>query len=493
MHIIFDGISYVVIFVDDVLVFSFRLEDHATHVIGAIDLMTENKFLLNLSKCIFAQRKIPYLGHFVDGKTTQVNPSKLIGCEDWPIPTTGKQIQHFLGFVNYWRDNIPLLGSIQAPLDGLRNEKDLTGLWTNKQQQAYDTIMAILKSGIILHHADFNYPFIGASDASGTGIGGCVYQEIGGETRYISFYSRALSTSERNYSATRRELLALIFTLRKGRNFFYGVPFQFYTDHAALTHYRTQVHLSPMIIRWFDELAEFDITINHRPGILNILPDHISRLYPKINRTYDVQARAIRQISQCEEPSKDLRPNILQSAHLLGHFGADAMVHNIREQGYYWTTAKTEAQKMVQDCPECQRFNVVRKGFRPISAVTSTMPGDHIALDLAGPFPVTIRGNTYLFLALDLCTRFVFLRAIPDKTSATIAVALTEYCCTFGFPRIVQSDNGSEFVNELIQLLKTTSWIRPSFDYTLPPSRQWSSRTLGRNNYTCNQETIAGE
>ncbi|PRP73006.1 hypothetical protein PROFUN_16920, partial [Planoprotostelium fungivorum] len=204
MHIIFRNTHFVIIYMDDITVYSFDLEHHSEHVCHTINLLTENGFRLNITKCKWALTRITFLGHIVDAVGSQVNPAKLADCENWPKPTTGKHIQQFLGFVNYWRDNIPLLSSLTSRLDALRNEKDITHLWTIDHDEDYNRILAILRSGTMLHHADFNYPFFGASDASGTGIGGCVYQIIKGTTRYVLFCSRSLTPAERNYSATKR-------------------------------------------------------------------------------------------------------------------------------------------------------------------------------------------------------------------------------------------------------------------------------------------------
>ena len=173
-----------------------------------------------------------------------------------------------------------------APLDALRGEDNLKSKWTPEIQQACNRIITLLQQGTFLHHADFNHKFYGASDASGSGIGGVVYQIIDNTTHYICFYSRSLSPSERNYSATKRELLGMIFTIRKGHSYFWGRRFTFYTDHAALTYIRTQPKLNAMITNWFEELLGYDMTIHHRPGVLNILPDHLSRLYPVQNTQY---------------------------------------------------------------------------------------------------------------------------------------------------------------------------------------------------------------
>jgi len=116
---------------------------------------------------------------------------------------------------------------------------------------------------------DFDAPFCVATDASAAGIGAVLYQlEPGSEKpRWISFQARALSKSERNYSATKRELLAIVFALRKFHYYVWGTRFTLYTDHAALTYLHTQPRLNPMLTGWYELIFDYDFAIHHRPGV----------------------------------------------------------------------------------------------------------------------------------------------------------------------------------------------------------------------------------
>ncbi|OBQ28310.1 MAG: hypothetical protein AN485_24190, partial [Anabaena sp. MDT14b] len=96
---------------------------------------------------------------------------------------------------------------------------------------------------------------------------------------------------ERNYAATKKELLAIVFALRKLRFYLAGRRFHLYTDHRALSFMFTQKGLNPMLERWLDELLDFDFTVEHLPGVLNVLPDHLSRLY-SVESAVDFAARA---------------------------------------------------------------------------------------------------------------------------------------------------------------------------------------------------------
>lgn len=98
-----------------------------------------------------------------------------------------------------------------------------------------------------------------------------------------------------------------------------------------------------------------------------------------------------------------------------------------------------------------------------MTSITASLPGDHYAIDLAGPWQTTDRGNHFLLVCVDICTRFCQLRALPDKSSISVAIALIEIFCTLGFPKILQSDNGTEFVNEIIKMIRDNA----NFDHRL--------------------------
>lgn len=163
------------------------------------------------------------------------------------------------------------------------------------------------------------------------------------------------------------------------------------------------------------------------------------------------------------EPPTEERQKILENAHLFGHFGADAIVKAIHNNGLHWPSMKEQALRIVSACKECQKYNIAQKGYNPLQPIRAYVPGDHWALDLAGPLTTSSQGNNYLLVLVDICTRFCVLRPIPNKQSQTIVKTLIQIFCDFGLPRVLQSDNGSEFVNELMQHFKRAA----GFDHRL--------------------------
>jgi transposase InsO family protein len=302
-----------------------------------------------------------------------------------------------------------------------------------------------------------------------------LYQHLPPDTekpRWISFMARGLSKSERNYSATKRELLGVIFALRKFHYFLWGTRFTLFTDHAALTYLHSQTRLNPMLAGWYETLFDYDFNIVHRPGVRNILPDHLSRFFapPELEggdaqppSEVSVLATAVHAEGSARsgyiDPDPDKRAALLEDHHALGHFGATAMVKSIRHAGYNWTNIHQEALAICQRCMDCLRYNTHLPAFHQLQSITAALPFEHVAVDLAGPFTTSRWNNHYLHVMIDVHSRFMLLKAISDKRMETVAAVWLDIFTTFGFPKIIQSDNGTEFVNQTTKAMVRASKI----------------------------------
>ena len=461
MAMLLRDLDYARVFIDDVVVFSKTMEEHAVHLKEVIRRLTEAQLILNVDKCHFARLEVNLLGFRINPYGRKIDPSRLVNLAEWPVPTTAKQLRSFLGFVSYLRDFVPNIAAIAAPLHAIRAKDDITGQWTPECMQAFQLLKDIIPQCPPLAHPDFARPFLVATDASAVGLGAVLYQ-LDPETekpRYIQFQARALNKAERNYSATKRELLAVVFALARFHHYIYGRRFTLYTDHRALVHLQTQPHLNAMMQSWHDQLFEYDFDVVHRPGIHNVLPDALSRLFPPLKleggsasdkpaaSNKATNASVQRHVTVCNTatatattttttatdadtlpaltaPPEDQRADIILHHHLRGHFGVKATVDSIHEAGFDWPTLTAEVREVFAKCLPCQRHNIAKRGYHPLSPIPADQPFDHVAIDLAGPFPTSPRENNYLFVLVDIHSRFVCLRAIPDKRSSTIGATL---------------------------------------------------------------------
>ena len=279
----------------------------------------------------------------VSSEGLSIDHNKLVNINDWPTPKTGKQIQHILGVFNYFREHVPVMSSLTSSLDNLRNIHNVEKVWNDKHEKTFQAIKSLLPKLPPLSHPNFDKKFYVATDASNVGIGAVLYQ--GDEEpikKYISFQARSLQPAERNYSANKKELLAIIFALNKFHYYLWGTKFTLFTDHRSLIYLHTQKSLNSMMQFWQDTLFNYDFEVCHRPGILNILPDHLSRIFPTFswegngvpndtNSNISVKLSAVMQNMENNFtiPNINEQHKILQEKHLLGHFGSDSIVNAV--------------------------------------------------------------------------------------------------------------------------------------------------------------------
>jgi hypothetical protein len=497
-----DHLAFVIIFVDDCLVFSASADLHASHLIAVIETLTAANLKLRPEKCHFAYVRVQLLGHILTGNTISADPAKTSTFALMSRPLSGKQVESLLGFTSYLRDYIPCYSRIAAPLEALRKVKWVGPMWSPDCEQSFLTFKKVLSQPPILSMPDFSLPFLVGTDASQYGVGAVLYQEVGDSRRYISFASQALNSAQRNYPATRRELLAIVFALRKFRQWLWGSHFTLFTDHRALSFLFTQKHENYMLNHWADILLDYDFTVVHRPGFLMILEDSLSRLYPpsfweesdltpskkvlepllETNKTeqsikinllaVDEGARNVDQklnsfiherLNKIDPGTHEERSKLLDHIHNQGHMGAEMLFEQTWARGYYWPLMKKQCQEKIATCQQCLKYNTGKTGFHPLRTISAALPFDHVAIDLFGPLTPSTNGSNYVLLLVDIATRFVILRPIMDKTAESVSRALYMIFTDFGIPQIIQSDNGTEFSNLIINQIASLANIDHRF------------------------------
>jgi len=180
MEIIFsDCMDFVIIFIDDICVFSKSLAEHIVHVTRVLELLNKFKLRLRVNKCHFGCTQLLVLGQLLSGDGRLPDPAKLDTLMDWPRPHSCKDIQVFLGFANYLRDYCPHYATVAAPLDQLRHSTNVDAIWDSSDvyQLSFDTLKALLCNAAQLSFMDPDLPLICATDASKFGIGAVLFQD----------------------------------------------------------------------------------------------------------------------------------------------------------------------------------------------------------------------------------------------------------------------------------------------------------------------------
>ncbi|KAJ9515323.1 hypothetical protein QJQ45_006560 [Haematococcus lacustris] len=212
------------VYLDDILVMSKDSEEHLVHLRRVFDLLRKNKFYAKLSKCEFMQRTLKFLGHIISAQGISVDPCKVTAISEWPVPTSLKTLQSFLGAANYVRKFVHNFSTIAAPLTNLTGPKKESfpwKAWPQAELDAFNALKQAISNVPLLKLPDHSKPFQVHCDASLEGIGAVLMQD----GYPLAYYSRKLIPAEINYTTGEQELLALVSACQQWRCYLEGVPF----------------------------------------------------------------------------------------------------------------------------------------------------------------------------------------------------------------------------------------------------------------------------
>ncbi|XP_035862265.1 uncharacterized protein LOC118496109 [Sander lucioperca] len=291
----------VLVFLDDVIVFSATLEEHEDRLLRVLQRLKEFGLKLSPEKCQFFKTSVKYLGHVVSANGVEIDPAKIAALTTWPRPNNIKELKSFLGFAGYYRRFIKDYSKIARPLNDLtagylppKRKSDshssstrLSGVdfrrpfnekWTLACEDAFKTLIQKLTTAPILGFADPKKPYVVHTDASTHGLGAALYQEQEGKLRVIAYASRGLNRCERRYPAHKLEYLSLKWAVtEKFFDYLYGAKFTVVTDNNPLTYVLTSAKLDAAGHRWLAALSTFDFNIQYRAGKKNQDADALSR------------------------------------------------------------------------------------------------------------------------------------------------------------------------------------------------------------------------
>jgi hypothetical protein len=227
--------KFVIVFFDDILVYSSSLEEHVDHLRQVLSWLRKDQWKLKMTKCSFAQRSIAYLGHVLSANGVATDPTKVQAILDWPVPTNTRQLRGFLGLAGYYHKFVRNFGNLAHPLTQLL-KKDTPFVWTTVHQSAFTALQLALCSAPVLSLPDFTQPFHIDTDASGVGIGAVIHQN----GHPIAFISKALCPRNRGLSAYEKEYLAILLAVEHWRHYLLQGEFFIHTDHRSLVHLNEQ-------------------------------------------------------------------------------------------------------------------------------------------------------------------------------------------------------------------------------------------------------------
>ncbi|GJU32568.1 putative nucleotidyltransferase, ribonuclease H [Tanacetum coccineum] len=326
--------KFVIVFIDDILIYSRTKEEHEVHLKLVLELLGKEKLYVNFSKFEFWLQEVHFLGHVANQSGIHVDPSKIEALKNWKAPTTSLEVRSFLGLAGYYTCFIANFSKIAKPLT-LLTQKNQNYKWGKKEEEAFQTLKNNLCDSPILLLPDGIEYFVVYCDASNKGLG-CVLMQRG---KVIAYASRQLKIHEKNYTTHNLELGDVVFALKTWRHYLYGTKSVIFMDHKSLQHIFNQKELNMGQRKWIELFSDYKCEIRYHHGKSNVVADALSRkewVKPRL-----VRAMAMTIQSGVKEmilaAQRDERMIILNEAHKSNysvHPGADKMYHDLGDM--YW-------------------------------------------------------------------------------------------------------------------------------------------------------------
>lgn len=265
------------IYLDDIIVFSSSLEEHLEKLRAVFDRLRQTNLKVQLDKSDFLRKEVAYLGHTITSEGLKPNNDKIHAILNYPIPRTLTEIRSFLGLIGYYRRFIKDFAKITNPLSScLKKNKKI--IIDDNFKNAFERCKELLTTAPLLQYPDFNKPFILTTDASNFALGAVLSQGSPGQDKPVAYASRSLNDTEQKYSATEKELLAIVWAVKHFRPYLYGKRFTIYSDHRALVWLYSLKEPNSKLTRWRLRLSEYDFEVVYKSGKQNTNADALSRI-----------------------------------------------------------------------------------------------------------------------------------------------------------------------------------------------------------------------
>ncbi|WVZ71000.1 LOW QUALITY PROTEIN: hypothetical protein U9M48_019627 [Paspalum notatum var. saurae] len=473
--------KFVVVFIDDILIYSKNEEEHREHLRIVLTRLREHKLYAKFSKCAFWLKEVSFLGHILSEKGVAVDPSKVESVLNWKQPESVTEIRSFLGLAGYYRRFIKDFSKTAKPMTSL-TKKNAKYTWSPNCEEAFQSLKRSLTTAPVLAQPDVAKPFDVYCEASGNGLG-CVLMQEG---RVVAYASRQLRKHEANYPTHDLERAAVVHALKIWRHYLLGNTCHIYTDHKSLKYILTQPELNMRQRRWLELIKDYDLEIHYHPGKANVVVDALSRrahcnviearptvrvlcceideiklpteqlaeLYnliiePTIKEqiiTAQKQDKGMAFIREGMDEKKracftlddqgvlwfknrlvvpkdmELRKRILDEAHtsmFTMHPGSNKMFQDLKQK-FWWTRMKREITTYVSECDVCQRIKADH--LKPAGMLqpleVPAWKWEDIHMDFIVGLPPTRKGYDSIWVVIDRFTKAAHFLPRQDHLSS---------------------------------------------------------------------------
>jgi hypothetical protein len=519
-------------YLDDVTLYSENKIDHMKHIEMFLKRMNEVNLKIHANKTDFFQKEITLLGFKINQTGVSPSPSKIAKILQFPRPLNETGIRAFVNLCGFYRRHIPGFADIAAPMNELLKKRN-PFIWDEVCEKSFVTLKESLGKAATLVIPDANTRYHLYTDASEVGIGACLAMvSSDGEERPVLFLSRKLQPAETRYPVVEKELLAVIYSLKKLRKYLLDRKFVLFCDNSAVCYLFNKNEPSQRLQRWIMCTQEYTFVVKHLPSSKNSVADALSRFPPREMDTTEDGEDLIDALfdhllvdEECSADYEDwlnqlvyyfkfpgnpntvnaikrlslkyyyqnnklyrrvgvrfvLVPIIYERSAILnevheghGHFGINASWSRLYKD-YWWPQCYEDMKYHVRSCRECQLFSPSLK-----NPATMRVPIHYLfeqfSIDFVGPLPKSNNGNIHILVAIENFSRWPVAIAVPNTEAKTVSNFLyTQIFCNFGLPTHLISDNGSSFDNEIIDNFLNLLQVHHKFTSPYRPS------TNGRN------------
>nr|ABG66286.1 retrotransposon protein, putative, Ty3-gypsy subclass [Oryza sativa Japonica Group] len=470
--------QFVVVFINDILIYSKNEEEHAEHLRLIMEKLRDHQLFAKFSKYEFWLDRVAFLGHVISPNGVEVDPSKVEAVLAWNPPKNVSEIRSFLGLAGYYRRFIEGFSKLARPMtELLKKEKKFQ--WSTACEDSFQEMKKRLTTAPVLTLPDIRKDFEIFCDASRQGLG-CVLMQ---ERKVVAYASRQLRPHEVNYPTHDLELAAVVHALKIWRHYLIGNRCEVYTDHKSLKYIFTQTELNMRQRRWLELIKDYDLGIHYHPGKANVVADALSRkTYCNVDQIRPDQDRLCRDLEKlrltvvqsgvaasltvqptlesqirkaqkddegikelikriqekkdtdfsiddqgtvwygpriCVPAKKELRDLILKEAHESAysiHPGSTKMYQDIKAY-FWWAGMKRDVAEYVALCDICQRVKAEHQ--RP-AGLLQPLPipewkWEEIGMDFITGLPRTPSGYDSIWVIVDRLTKSAHF--VPMKTT----------------------------------------------------------------------------
>ena len=496
---------FVVVFVDDILVYSPSEEEHQSHLSIVLELLREHQLYAKLSKCEFWLSEVKFLGHVVSKDGVSVDPSKIESVLNWERPKSVFEIRSFLGLAGYYRRFVQDFSRLAAPMTRL-TRKGTRFVWDDKCELAFKELKTHLTRAPILIVPERGIGYSVYCDASQEGLG-CVLMQNG---RVVAYGSRQLKTHERNYPTHDLELAAVVFALKSWRHYLYGERFEVFSDHKSLKYLFSQKELNLRQRRWMEHLEDYDFDLQYNPRKADVVADALSKKPASLVslaidkwRTVEVtlcnltvHSTLLTQVVDAQQDDEETgvlrtkflsgeasegwrihadqsirfqgklfvpiacREEILREFHhspLAVHPGGTKMYHDLRRQ-FWWPGMKKDVAIFVSKCLTCQQVKAEHQ--RPAGELqplpVAEWKWEHVTMDFVTGLPNSPRGHDAIWVVVDRLTKTAHFLPIQvtDSIEVLSRLYIREIVQLHGVPISIAFDRDPRFTTYFWQGLQ---------------------------------------